>query len=299
MKGRILVSDACRGAAVATIRSLDRNGYEVIAADADPRSPGLASRHAKHRVVYACPRSNPQQFIEDILAAVDRYQIDMIVPVTEQVVLPLEAYRARVEPVCRVPWAPEEAMNTVRNKNLTFQLAEKLNVPYPRTQLVDSIDEALLHCRSFGWPLVLKPSSSHTLSEDKPVQVWSVDYAHDEDDLRKKMKQFEGHCSVLLQEYFPGAGVGVEVLAHEGQVIRAFQHRRLREVPLTGGASSLRRSDPLDPALYNQTREMIKALNWTGLAMAEFKLNDRGESRLMEINGRSPLGSISLRYCVN
>lgn len=285
-KPKILVTDACRGAAVATIRALARNGYAVIAADSDKNSPGLASRFATHRVVYACPKTNPQQFIEDILAAVDRYRVDLIVPVTEQAVLPLEAARERIQKVCKVPWAPADAMATVRDKNLTFQLADKLGVPYPRTQLVHTTEEALQHGPGLGWPLVLKPNSSHTLSADRPVQVWSVDYAHNEEQLREKMRQFEGHCPVLLQEYFQGAGVGVEVLAYEGKPICAFQHRRLREVPLTGGASSLRRSDPLDPMLFAQTLELIKALKWTGLAMAEFKLNDRGESRLMEINGR-------------
>jgi len=37
---RVLVTDAGRGSAIAIIRSLGRSGLEVIAADADPRSPG-------------------------------------------------------------------------------------------------------------------------------------------------------------------------------------------------------------------------------------------------------------------
>jgi predicted ATP-grasp superfamily ATP-dependent carboligase len=280
------VSDAGRGSAVATIRSLARHGYEVIAADADRRSPGLASRYAKHRIVYACPKTNPRQFIRDIMAAVDQYQVDLIVPVTELVILPLEAAREQIQRVCKVALPPTESVATVRDKNLTFQLAEKLNIPFPRTSLVYTVDEALNHAPNLGWPLVLKPSSSHTVTDDSAIRSWSVTYAHDEMDLREKMQQFEGRCPVLLQEYFAGAGVGVEVLAHAGKPICAFQHRRIREVPLTGGVSSLRRSDPLDPQLYAHTLDLIKALNWTGLAMAEFKLNERGDSRLMEINGR-------------
>lgn len=286
MKARILVSDCCRGAAVASVRALARDGYEVIAADSDKRSPGLASRFAKHSVVYACPKADPQQFIEDILAAVVRYKVDMILPITEQAVLPLEAARERVEKFCKVPWPPQDAMQIVRDKHMTFQLAERLGIAYPKTRLVRTVAEALEHGPELGWPLVLKPSSSHTMSDSRPVEVWSVDYAHDVDELRQKMRHFEGRCPVLLQEYFQGAGVGVEVLTHNGRPICAFQHRRLREVPLTGGASSLRRSDRLNPNLYSQTLDLMKALNWTGLAMVEFKLNDQGESRLMEINGR-------------
>jgi predicted ATP-grasp superfamily ATP-dependent carboligase len=285
-KANILVTDACRGAAVAVIRSLARSGYNVIAADSDACSPGLASRYVKHRVVYTCPKSDPHQFIEDLLEAVEKYQIDLIIPVTEQAVLPLEAERERVERVCRVPWAPLDSVDTVRDKGLTFELAEKLNVPYPQTCLVHTAEEAVLAAPNLGWPLVLKPNSSHTMSGQDAVRVWSVSYARDEQDLREKMKPFEGTCPVLLQEYFQGAGVGVEVLAHEGEPICAFQHRRLREVPLTGGASSIRRSDALDPQLYAYSLDLLKALKWTGLAMVEFKQNEQGEARLMEINGR-------------
>lgn len=283
---KVIVTDACRGAAVATIRSLARKGYEVIAADSDSRSPGLFSRYAKHCVVYACPKSDPKKFIDDILAAVAKYKVDLIIPVTEQTGLPLEAERERVERVCRVPWAPADSVAIVRDKGLTFQLADKVNVPYPRTCLVHTAEEAAELGPRLGWPLVLKPNSSHTLADQDAVRVWSVSYARDEQDLRDKMKIFEGKCPVLLQEYFQGDGVGVEVLAHEGNPICAFQHRRLREVPLTGGASSLRRSDKLDPQLYAYTIELLKALKWTGLAMAEFKQNEQGDARLMEINGR-------------
>lgn len=285
-KARVLVTDACRGAAVASIRALARSGYEVVAADADPRSPGLATRYAKHRLVYACPKTDPQQFIEDLLQAVEQYNIDLILPVTEQTGLPLEAERERVEKVCRVPWAPADSVATVRDKGLTFKLADQLDVPYPRTCLVHSVEEAIDAAPDFGWPLVLKPNSSHTLAGEEAVRVWSVEYARDETELRDKMAAFEGQCAVLLQEYFQGAGIGVEVLAHKGEPICAFQHRRLREVPLTGGASSLRQSESLDPKLYGYTLDLLKALNWTGLAMAEFKQNEQGEARLMEINGR-------------
>jgi predicted ATP-grasp superfamily ATP-dependent carboligase len=77
----------------------------------------------------------------------------------------------------------------------------------------------------------------------------------------------------------------VEVLAHEGRTLAAFQHRRLREVPITGGASSFRESVALDPALLDHAARLLGALGWTGLAMVEFKVGESGP-RLMELNGR-------------
>jgi predicted ATP-grasp superfamily ATP-dependent carboligase len=99
------------------------------------------------------------------------------------------------------------------------------------------------------------------------------------------MAQFEGRCPVLLQEYCAGAGDGVELLLHEGRPLAAFQHRRLREVPITGGASAFRESVPLDPLLLDYSTRLLRELRWTGLAMVEFK-SSAGGPRLMEINGR-------------
>ncbi|WP_153558908.1 carboxylate--amine ligase [Roseimaritima sediminicola] len=283
---RVLVTDACRGAAVATIRALARGGYRVYAADASPHAPGMASRYVSERVVYACPMEDPDRFVRDVLDAVDRHRIDIIIPVTERALLPLESARDQFEDRCCVPWAPREAMATVRNKAETFRLAEALDVPVPRTRRVSCAEEAVQCADGLGWPVVLKPVSSHTLAEDHAVEFWSVSYARDPRQLREQMRQYAGRCDVLLQEYFQGDGVGVEVLAHEGRVLCAFQHRRLREVPLSGGASSLRRSEDVHPDLYEQTQRLIARLKWTGLAMVEFKLNSAQQSRLMEINGR-------------
>jgi len=67
--------------------------------------------------------------------------------------------------------------------------------------------------------------------------------------------------------------------------LAAFQHKRLREVPVNGGASAFRESVPLDTELYRHSVRMLEALNWTGLAMVEFKVGAEGP-KLMEINGR-------------
>jgi hypothetical protein len=117
------------------------------------------------------------------------------------------------------------------------------------------------------------------------IQALTVSYADGLASLERQMKQLEGQTDVLLQEYVRGTGFGVEMLTYEGRPLAAFQHKRLREVPVTGGASSLRESVPLDPELYAYATRLLAALHWTGLAMVEFKVGNDGP-KLMEINGR-------------
>ena len=65
--GRVaLVTDAGRTSSVTIIRSLGRLGWRVVAADADPRSPGFRSRFASEALVYPSPRTSPEEFVRTI-----------------------------------------------------------------------------------------------------------------------------------------------------------------------------------------------------------------------------------------
>ena len=99
------------------------------------------------------------------------------------------------------------------------------------------------------------------------------------------MTRLEGRCPVLLQQYLRGTGVGIELLLSGGRPLAAFAHKRLHEVPLTGGVSSFRESVPLDATLYDHALRLLGELRWTGLAMVEFKVGAT-RTELMEINGR-------------
>ena len=69
----VMVTDAGLGSAVAVIRSLDRAGYRVIAADARPGCPGMVSRHASARWVYPPPEEDPRAFMDNMeQAAIER-----------------------------------------------------------------------------------------------------------------------------------------------------------------------------------------------------------------------------------
>ncbi|MCZ7539851.1 MAG: ATP-grasp domain-containing protein [Anaerolineae bacterium] len=280
-----LVTDAERGSALAIIRSLGRRGWRVIAASAAPDAPGFRSRYAAARVVYPSPVDDPRGATAALLGAARAHGVDLLIPVTDDVGLPLAAARAQFAGVCRVAMAGDEQIALVTDKQRTLALAEELGVPVPLTRQVRTAAEADAVAGDFGWPVVVKPQVSRLVDEGSGVDVLEVTYAADRDDLLRVVGQFEGRCPVLLQEYCPGEGHGVELLAYEGKPLAAFQHKRLHEVPVTGGASALRQSVALDPQLYEYARRLIAALKWTGLIMVEFKVGARGP-RLMEINGR-------------
>jgi predicted ATP-grasp superfamily ATP-dependent carboligase len=281
----ILVTDAGRGSAISIISSIGRKGWNVIAADSDSQSIGFHSKYASERVIYPKPELSPLEYEAAILDAVVRMHVDLVIPVTDASILPLSEARDKFENICQIAMPTEANLEIVTNKLKTLELACRLDVPYPKTLLAQTVQDTEQYIPDVKWPVVMKPQVSRLLNKQAGIEAFTVTYAINPEQLIEKMRYFEGRCPVLLQEYYEGTGYGVELLMDEGEVIAAFQHKRLREVPLTGGASAFRESAELDPCMYDYSVRLLRSLNWTGLAMVEFKVGNEGP-KLMEINGR-------------
>ena len=79
--------------------------------------------------------------------------------------------------------------------------------------------------------------------------------------------------------------MGVELLADQGQILFAMQHRRLHET--TGFGSAYRETVAVNPELRGACEALMRSLNYTGVAMVEFRVDEAtGKWILLEINGR-------------
>jgi protein-tyrosine-phosphatase len=99
------------------------------------------------------------------------------------------------------------------------------------------------------------------------------------------------HSPLLIQQYLPGSGHGVNVLSRQGKIIQYFEYERLHE-PGFGGGSSLRRSVKTDQKLKKQCEELLKSFSYTGVGMCEFRYS-ASKYYLMEFNARF-WGSLNL-----
>jgi predicted ATP-grasp superfamily ATP-dependent carboligase len=289
---RVLVTDAGRGSGMAVIRSLGRRGIGVVAADSSRLSPGFVSKYVIGRVVYPSPDSGADGTVSALVKGAKEHGVDLVVPVGEDIVVLLSDARDAFPQRARLALPDSASLEIVRDKLETVELAARVDVPTPRTALARDADEALAQTSDFRWPIVLKPRASRAVRPGGTVDAFGVTYAADRHELAERMQEFEGRSAVLLQEYCVGEGHGIGLLTDSGRPLAAFQHRRLREVPFTGGPSSLRESVALDKRLLDYSLRLLGALEWTGPAMVEFKV-ERDQAQLMEINGRL-WGSLAL-----
>ena len=267
----VLITDAGRGSAVAFIRSLGRRGWRVTAADSDRASPGFRSRFTSDRMVYPRPTERPDAVVEAIRARVERDGIDLVVPITDELLLPLAQARDRFAGLTTLAVPDPAGLAATHDKSATVDLAEQLGVAVPPTATVKASEDVSSVGSALGYPVVVKPVASREVLPDRTIQSHVVAYAIDEADLRDRLAAFRPGTPVLLQRWLEGDGVGVELLMDRGRPLAAFQHLRLREVPPTGGASSLRASVEIDEDLYDAAVRMLGELDWTGVAMVEFR----------------------------
>jgi len=279
----ILVTDARLGSAVAVIRSLAAMGHRVVAVDSDTGAAGLRSRATWRRHVLPAGGTEPEKYAAGIRTLVERLGIDIVIPITDESILPL---MAASEPLGAIVGAASPAaLEAAHDKSRTIDLAREVGVPVPDTVRVANRADAIAAGEELGWPVVLKPRRSRVIGQDGRSHALEVTYANTSAELGARADAALPLGDLIVQRYHPGDGVGVELLMHEGRPLAAFQHRRLREVPVTGGASAYRESVALDGALLDHAVRLLRAMAWTGLAMVEFKVSG-SEAHLLEVNGR-------------
>jgi predicted ATP-grasp superfamily ATP-dependent carboligase len=256
----VLVTDAEYKLTLGVIRSLGRHGVRVVAGATTRRAEGFRSRYCAEAVVYA-PHRDEERFVSDIVAIGRQREIDVVLPIGYDTTTVLARHRAALPGSLRMPLANADAIATAASKRLTLDLARTVGVPVPETY------EAPEAVRAF--PVVVKSA----------LGSGAIRYVNDAAELRTVTRP-----DSIVQEYVPGEGRGFFALFDEGRPRAVFMHRRLREYPVTGGASTAAESIR-DEALADLGQRLLGALNWHGVAMVEFKLDQRdGSYKLMEIN---------------
>lgn len=163
----------------------------------------------------------------------------------------------------------------------SVRLAARASVPLPayRVAQVGRLEDGERPDWPFPWVLKPRASFGRDWRRKRPVQT-----VHDHPEWMDALAEFERDEEILVMAWVPGRGVGVEVLAHEGQVSTWFQHLRLHE-PAGGGGSSLRAAVPVDPRLKKATEAMVAELNYTGVVMFEYRVHGP-DFIFVEINTR-------------
>ncbi|MDH3603159.1 MAG: hypothetical protein OEU26_26395, partial [Candidatus Tectomicrobia bacterium] len=294
---RVLITDAESLAGLGAVRSLGRAGYTVIAATThDKRRPASSwSRYAAARLTYPDAWVHQMAFRDWIREQARRDTYDWVLPISEAAVAAVAAVRHELPEAVTALIPSDAALAFTLSKYRATRKALALGIRCPTTVFV-SDGTSLAVCTHdlsiLRFPVVIKSDNyvSAQGAYHKGETFYAATMAHAAAILRELRQRPTG---VIAQAYIPGGGAGAFLLRCGGRTSLRFAHRRLHEVPYTGGYSSYRESCH-DPELLHLGEQILHAIDYDGVAMVEFRrgLHDN-QLYFLEINGRL-WGSLAL-----
>jgi predicted ATP-grasp superfamily ATP-dependent carboligase len=288
----VLVLELESHMALTFVRGLGREGVACLGVSYEGVTFGCRSKYLRGYAALT-PR-NGEELIARTLELIRLARPDFVMAATETVMTLLNSCRDLLPRGTKLLFAEQAVLDRAFDKSASLRTAEALGIPVPGSYSAAKILESGELPRDASFPLVLKPPVPYRESPWREID-FRYGFCSTTAEVVETLRRFEKAPYLpLVQEYCDGRGVGVELCMHRGEVIDAFQHERLRENPPSGGVSVMRRSAPLDPVLFDESARLLRALGWEGLAMVEYRCDDRsGRHWMMEVNGRL-WGSICL-----
>ncbi len=280
----VLITQGGMKHSLAIIRYLARQGYEVHSL-VPPSRDNLAGLSRHTACTYAVDERTEESFISQLRALLRRRSFDVFIPVGYPVTEFTARHADELGKFMRFMSPGRIACEAAGDKLRMSQLAGSLNIPVPRTYQVKEMTDLHALGNELQFPIVVKGRHE----SGKGI----VAYAADSSVLRQT---FEEMCHrhhldspedyPILQEYVPGWGCGFFALYQRGDLKRVFMHKRIREYPASGGASSCAESF-YDDDLMALGKRLLDDMGWHGVAMVEFRFDVRKRRfTLIEVNAK-------------
>lgn len=273
---RVLVLDGSQRKSLAAVRSLSKQGYEVLVGDTRGVSLAGWSRYAKRTL--RIPLATDAGFAKTLAEFTEREAIDVVLPTDDHSMSALTGM-ARVGRAS-VLTPSRESFALARDKGLTADLARRAGVRIPLTAAPTSEDEVARTLDSFPVPAVVKPREGSGAR--------GIGYAEDRPALASTYKATHARWPYpLVQEWIRPVirKVHVAMLSVDGGVLASFTQQVLREWPVRGGVGTLWRSMRDDAAL-EATARLVRGSRFTGVTLTEYLYTATDGPILMEINPR-------------
>lgn len=292
---RVLVLDGDSQASLGVVRSLGKRGVAIsIGAASTPSLSGF-SRHVDHAVRFPDPAASPGEFADALHDELESGRYEAVIPTRDDTTTVVSRHKDRLADTGTLVGVEDwDRYQLTADKERTFELAARLDVPIPETVAPRTIADVESYAPDLPYPVVVKSRSKHVEDPSGALVTQEVDdgqYATTPAELVEIFRDLQtAHESLrehppIVQEYIPGQTTTTVGVARDGTLLTHFQERRLRTTPASGGSSTLIRGFR-DDRLATYAAEVVDALDWTGPIQVEFMRTPTDEYRLIEVNGR-------------
>jgi D-aspartate ligase len=285
--GAVVIGGDYQGLGI--VRSLGRRGIPVLVLD-DELSIARASRFSVRTVRAPALRDETTT-----LAALDAARVAhglegwVLYPTREETVAALARNRGELTRTFRVPTPDWDSVRHAWDKRETYRLAEKLDLPTPRSWF--PLHEGDLRAISLRGPAVLKPAIKEHFVYETRAKAWRADTWEDLRRLFLRAQSIVGQGEIIVQELIPGDGkqqFSYCALFKDGSALASMTVQRHRQHPSDFGRASTFVETVALPALGEPSDRFLRAIGYYGLVELEYKLDPRdGQYKLLDVNART------------
>jgi len=284
---KVLTTDPEKRIGLYAIRYLGKAGAHVssISEHGDQYNPiGFVSKYLKTKISF--PHEIFSTGLKGFLIN-NAHNYDFVCPIDISKMLVLLDTDKQHPLNCRFLLPKRESLIIADNKELLTNHAQQIGLKCPKTFFRVSPADLSHICRTdITYPCIIKFRGAGRKSHWRPDERYKIVGSPDELlSNYQEMHQIEEFP--IIQEYIPGQGFGFFALYDKDRTLKAeFCHKRIREYPVTGGPSSCCESF-YDPELVRIGKRLLESLDWSGLAMVEFKYDlSRRQFYIIEVNPR-------------
>lgn len=287
MAKKVLVTDANSTKSLAIVRSLGSQ-YDVYAASTDRMALGRFSKYCKRYFRY---EKGTERFVSQILALCKTNAMDILITPEEESSFLVAQQKSLFEDSGITLTVPDfQVMQICMSKPRTLEYARRTGVPLPRTEFIGSIEEAYAAAERIGYPIVIRPVSSHYWAGDHFIRTGAVGYARNRQELEMKLKTHDSRMPLpFLQEYIRGRGMSVLLAMNQSaDIVAEAAHEGIREYRPTGGTLAVRRSIAVTEELRTYCSRLLKEIGYNGGVLEVEFLIDLNTKNIyfVEINPR-------------
>lgn len=286
-KGALVVGGDHPGLGVA--RSLGRRGIPVYIVEDQP-SISAYSKYAT-KVIRVPNLLDERKVTDAVLEVGQQYGLKdwVLFPTRDETVAAFARYRADLEPFFTVTTPHWETIKWAWDKKNTYDLAEKLNIPCPKTFQAED-EEALKELYQY-LPLAIKPAVKENFFYATGAKAWRADTPEQLRDLYLKARVQIPAREILIQEIIPGSGnmqYSYCAFFRDKKAHSSLVARRLRQHPREFGRAATYVESLNMPEVEELAVRFLEAIDYYGLVEVEFKLDPRdGKYKLLDVNART------------
>ena len=280
---RVLVCGDDPRMTLSIARSLGRHGVIVDIACTRYGTAVRQSRYVNEIHLVPRPQAPDRAWSSALARLLQLRQFDLCLPAGEDVACVLHHEYQRMSAAGRWWMHDPERFPILVDKVQMLDIAHEAELPLPQSGQARTRAEVLAFAERVPGLIVIKPAQSVDRSNSGKAFVRIAQEHENAADVADPLLASAG--AVVLQEYVPGYGVGVEFLACDGKILTAFQHRRLHET--SGQGSTYRIGEDVDDRLGHATSRLVSTLGYTGVGMCEFRVDpSTGRFIFVELNPR-------------